>query len=198
VSDDRDREIAELRSRLDAEVGRLNRLVEVTGQLSSTLSLEELLGLILEAATELLDAETSSLFLLDEETGDLTVEVAAGEPAETVVKQRVPAGEGIAGWVFANEAPVTVEDPAGDTRFYRGIDEKTGFETRNLLAAPMRTRERTIGVVEVINKRSGAFGDRDVEVAVALAGQAGIAIDNARLYARLADAVVTSRLSYRL
>ena len=85
MADDRDQEIAELRSQLDAEVGRLNRLVEVTGQLSSTLSLEELLGLILQAATELLDAETSSLFLLDEETGDLTVEVAAGEPAETVV-----------------------------------------------------------------------------------------------------------------
>ena len=174
------------------------RLFEVTGQLSSTLSLEELLGLILQAATELLDAETSSLFLLDEETGDLTVEVAAGEPAETVVKQRVPAGEGIAGWVFANGEPAIVDDPAGDERFYHGVDEKTGFETRNLLAAPMRTRERTIGVVEVINKRSGAFVDRDVEVAVALAGQAGIAIDNARLYARLADAVVTSRLSYRL
>jgi GAF domain-containing protein len=198
VADDRDREIAELRSQLEQEVGRLNRLVEVTGQLSSTLSLEELLGLILEAATELLEAETSSLFLLDEETGDLTVAVAAGAPAETVVAQRVPAGEGIVGWVFANGEPAVVEDPAGDERFYGGIDEKTGFATRNLLAAPMRTRERTIGVVEVINKRTGAFTDRDVEVALALAGQAGIAIDNARLYARLADAVVTSRLSYRL
>lgn len=198
MADDRDREIAELRSQLDTEVGRLNRLVEVTGRLSSTLSLEELLGMILQAATELLDAETSSLFVLDEETGDLTVEVAAGEPAETVVKQRVPAGKGIVGWVFANEEPAIVEDPTGDARFYDAIDEKTGFETRNLLAAPMRTRERTIGVVEVINKRSGAFADRDVEVAAALAGQAGIAIDNARLYARLADAVVTSRLSYRL
>jgi len=198
VADDRDQEIAELRSQLDVEVGRLNRLVEVTGQLSSTLSLEELLGMILSTATELLDAETSSLFLLDEETGDLTVEVAAGEPAESVVKQRVPAGEGVVGWVVTNGEPAVVEDPTGDDRFYHGVDEKTGFETRNLLAAPMRTRERTIGVVEVINKRSGAFVDRDVEVAVALAGQAGIAIDNARLYARLADAVVTSRLSYRI
>jgi GAF domain-containing protein len=198
VAKDRDDEIAELRRQLDAEVGRLNRLVEVTGQLSSTLSLEELLGLILSTATELLDAETSSLFLLDEETGELTVEVAAGEPADTVVQQRVPAGEGIAGWVVANEEPAVVEDPAADERFYHGIDEKTGFETRNLLAAPMRTRERVIGVIEIINKRSGAFVDRDVEVAVALAGQAGIAIDNARLYSKLADAVVTSRLSYRL
>ena len=87
----------------------------------------------------------------------------------------MPAGQGIVGWVFANEEPAIVEDPAGDDRFYHGVDEKTGFETTNLLAAPMRTRERTIGVIEVINKRSGAFVYRDVEVAVALAGQAVLA-----------------------
>jgi GAF domain-containing protein len=194
----KDREIAELRSLLGAEVARLNRLVEVSRLLSSTLRLEELLEIILGAAAELLDAETSSLFLIDENTGELTVEVAAGEPAETVVKQRVPAGEGIAGWVAANDETAVVEDPASDPRFYHGVDERTGFETRNLIAAPMRTRERVIGVVEIINKRSGPFVDRDVEVASALAGQAGIAIDNARLYSRLAEAIVASRLSYRL
>jgi GAF domain-containing protein len=194
----KDREIAELRSLLGAEVARLNRLVEVSRLLSSTLRLEELLEIILGAAAELLDAETSSLFLIDENTGELTVEVAAGEPAETVVKQRVPAGEGIAGWVAANDETAVVEDPASDPRFYHGVDELTGFETRNLIAAPMRTRERVIGVVEIINKRSGPFVDRDVEVASALAGQAGIAIDNARLYSRLAEAIVASRLSYRL
>jgi GAF domain-containing protein len=110
----------------------------------------------------------------------------------------VSAGEGIAGWVAANDETAVVEDPASDPRFYHGVDERTGFETRNLIAAPMRTRERVIGVVEIINKRSGPFVDRDVEVASALAGQAGIAIDNARLYSRLAEAIVASRLSYRL
>jgi GAF domain-containing protein len=198
IVEEKDREIAELRSQLGAEVARLNRLVEVSRLLSSTLKVEELLELILGAAAELLDAETSSLFLIDENTGELIVEVAAGEPAETVVKQRVPAGEGIAGWVAANDEVALVEDPANDPRFYRGVDERTGFQTRNLLAAPMRTRERVIGVLEVINKRSGPFVDRDLEVATALAGQAGIAVDNARLYARLAEAIVTSRLSYRL
>ena len=78
------------------------------------------------------------------------------------------------------------------------IDAKTGFETRNLLAVPMRTKERVIGAIEVINRKSGSFDDRDLGVASALANQAAIAIDNARLYARLADAVVTSRMSYRL
>ncbi len=198
MPDDKDREIAELRGRLDEEVGRLHRLVEISGLLNSTLKLEELLGLILSSAAELLDAETSSLFLLDEETGELTVEAAAGQPAEDVMKQRVPAGAGIAGWVVANGEPAIVEDPTADPRFFGGIDEKTGFETRNVLAVPMRTKERVIGVVEVINKRSGSFDDRDVEIGTALASQAATAIDNTRLYARLADAVVASRLSYRL
>jgi GAF domain-containing protein len=59
-------------------------------------------------------------------------------------------------------------------------------------------RDKTIGVVEVINKRQGSFDQQDQELAGALANQAAIAIDNARLYAKLADAVVTSRMSYRL
>jgi len=196
--DERDQEIAELRRRLDEELGRLNRLVEITGLLNSTLKLEDLLGLIMASATELLDAETSSLFLLDETSGELTAEIATGEPGEAVTKQRVPAGSGVAGWVVANGEPAVVEHPRDDPRFYSEIDARTGFETRNILAVPMRTKERVIGAIEVLNRRSGSFGERDLQMASALAGQAAIAIENARLYARLADAVVTSRMSYRL
>jgi GAF domain-containing protein len=198
AGDERDQEIAELRSRLDEEVGRLNRLVEITALLNSTLKLEELLGLIMSSATELLDSETSSLFLLDEASGELTAEIATGEPGQAVAKQRVPAGSGVAGWVVANSEPAIVEEPRDDPRFYSDIDARTGFETRNILAVPMQTRERVIGAIEVLNRRSGTFGDRDLRIASALASQAAIAIDNARLYARLADAVVTSRMSYRL
>ena len=95
-------------------------------------------------------------------------------------------------------SPPSVDDPASDARFYGGIDEQSGFQTRNLLAVPLRTKEKVIGVVEIINKRDGGFTQDDVRVASALADQAATAIDNARLYARLADAVVTSRMSYRL
>jgi GAF domain-containing protein len=192
------RELAELRRRLDEEVAKRDRLVEISGHLTSTLKLEELLGQITEAAAELLGAETSSLLLLDEETGELTVDVAAGEPGRDVLRKTVPAGTGIAGWVVQNDEPTVVASPRDDPRFYGEIDEKTGFETRSILAVPMRTKERVIGVIEVINKREGSFGDDDVKLASALAGQAATAIDNARLYARLADAVLTSRLSYRL
>jgi GAF domain-containing protein len=176
----------------------LERLLEISGLLNSTLKLEDLLQTIMSSAADLLGAETSSLFLLDEEANELTVEVATGAPAAEVLKQRVPAGEGIAGWVVQRGEPVIVADAKSDPRFYGGVDEQTGFETKNILAAPMTTRERTIGVIEVINKREGAFDEDDQKLATALANHAAIAVDNARLYARLADAVVASRMSYRL
>ncbi len=182
----------------ETNAATLERLLEISSLLSSTLKLDELLGAIMASATELTGAETSSLLLLDEEAGELTVEVATGTPGEAVARERVPAGQGIGGWVVEHAEPLVVSDPKSDPRFYGGIDEKTGFETRSILAVPMTTREHTIGVIEVINKREGSFDDRDLKVATALASHAAIAVDNARLYARLADAVVTSRMSYRL
>jgi GAF domain-containing protein len=191
-------EVEELRRRLDEEVAKRDRLVEVAGLLSSTLKLEQLLVMITESAAELLEAETSSLLLLDEETGELLIDIATGEIGREVVQKRVPAGSGIAGWVVENGEPTVVNSPRDDPRFYGDIDAKSGFETKSILAVPMRTKERVIGVIEVINKRNGGFEDDDVKLTTALAGQAATAIDNARLYAKLADAVLTSRLSYRL
>lgn len=191
-------EVEELRRRLDEEVAKRDRLVEVAGLLSSTLKLEQLLGMITEASAELLDAETSSLLLLDDETGELIVDIATGARGHEVVQKRVPPGVGIAGWVVEHAEAAVVNAPRDDPRFYGDIDEKSGFETKSILAVPMRTKERVIGVIEVINKREGNFEDEDVKLTTALAGQAATAIDNARLYARLADAVLTSRLSYRL
>jgi GAF domain-containing protein len=178
------------------DAATLERLLEISSHLNSTLKLDELLGEIMGAATELTGAETSSLLLVEEEGGDLTVEVATGAPGQAVERARVPAGQGIAGWVVENGEAVIVAEPKSDDRFFGDIDEKSGFETKNILAVPMASRDRTIGVIEVINKRDGSFDERDQRVATALAGQAAVAIDNARLYGRLADAVVTTRMSY--
>ena len=195
----KDKEIADLRQQLQEEVGTLNRLIQVTTQLNSTLNLDELLQLIMQSAADLLHAETSSLMLVDEETHELTFEVATGEPGAEVVKYRVPPGQGIAGWVVENAQPLIIDDPSEDPRFYSQMDKSIGFETRNMLAVPLRVKDRVIGVVEVINKLDAlGFSRKDLELAVALTNQASVAIDNTRMYARLADAVVTSRLSYRL
>ena len=180
------------------EVAALKKIIEVTGLLNSTFDLDELLLRIMASAAELLDAETSSLLLVEEESGDLSITTATGESGEQVTRRQVPAHQGIAGWVVDNNEIAVVESPKEDPRFYPVMDQAIRFETRNLVAVPLRVRDNTIGVVEVINKRGGPFTGMDAELAQALANQAAIAIDNARLYAKLADAVVTSRMSYRL
>jgi GAF domain-containing protein len=180
------------------EVKALKRLMEITASLNSTFDLEELLHLIMSSTTELLRAETSSLLLLDEESGDLVVQVATGEPGKEVERRRVPGGSGIAGWVVEHGEVALVDDADTDERFYPLIDHVSGFKTRNMVAVPLRVRDRVIGAVEAINKtEDGGFTPSDAELAIALSNQAAIAIDNARLYASLADAVVTSRMSYR-
>ena len=196
---ERDRQIAELQEALQDQVGTLKRLIELTTMLNSSLNVSELLQMITSAAAELLHAETGSILLVDQGTGELTFEVATGEPGEEVMRHRVPAGQGVAGWVVQNAQVLVVEDPSKDPRFYGQIDRSVGFETRNILAIPLRVKDEIIGVAEVINKIGGAgFSRADIELGEALASQASVAINNARLYAQLADAVVTSRLSARM
>jgi GAF domain-containing protein len=194
----KDREIAELRQRLSDEVGVLRRLIQVSTQLNSTPHLEDLLRLVITAATELLSSEGCSLMLVDEETGELEFNIVAGERANEVVKHRVPAGQGIVGWVVQNAQPAIVNDPSQDPRFYGEIDRSLGNVTRSILAVPLRVKDQIIGAIELINNTKGAFDQKDLDLAEALASQSAIAIDNAVMYARLADAVVTSRMSYRL
>ncbi len=191
--------VAALERELAQERRARQVLVESSIRLNSLLNLPELLNAIIGAATELLEAETSSLLMLDEANYELTFEVATGEPGESVREMRVPADQGIAGWVLKHDEPVVIDDAATDPRFYDQIDQASGFTTRSLLAVPLKIRDTPIGVVEIINKRGEAgFTERDRDLALALAAQAAVAIDNARLYQRLADALVASRMSYRL
>jgi GAF domain-containing protein len=184
---------------LEAQLKRFDRLIHVSTQLGTTLQLSELLTLIMESAKEMFQVEACSVLLVDHETGDLTFEVAVGDRSQEVARQRIPKGQGIAGRVVQTGEPVVVGSASDDPSFFRGVDQAVGFQTRNMLAVPLQVRGRTIGVVEIINTRNGAdFTSEDVSLAGALASQAAIAIDNARLYRELSDALVTARVSYRL
>lgn len=191
-----DTRIAELESRLEREVRLRRRFVDIATKLTSTLNQQDLLGMVMQSATELLDAETSSLMLHIPETGELEIEIATGGVGGQIESQRIPAGKGIAGWVLEHQEPAVVNDPASDERFYSDVSTAVGFETRNLLAVPMTSRERPVGIVEVINK-DGGFAEEDVEVARGFASLAAIALENAQTYSKLADAVLQARMSYR-
>jgi len=175
---------------------KLKRLVAVATQLNSTFQLDDLLQLIMSAAAELLEARSGSLLLLDEETNELVFRVASAEPE--LVGHRMPSDRGIAGHALQQDKAVVISDASKDERFYRDVDEAIGSATENLIAVPLLANNKTLGVVEVMNKKQGSFTADDEELAVALASLAAVAIENAAMYARLADAVVTARMSYRL
>jgi GAF domain-containing protein len=188
-----------LKRELEDERRARRALVDASVRLNSLLSLPELLAATMQTASALMNAETSSILVLDETGNELTFAVATGKAGESVNEMRVPADQGIAGWVLKHGKAAVVNDVRKDRRFYAQIDRGSGFNTRSILAVPLRIRDRAIGVVEVINKKGGAgFTSRDEETAGALAAQAAVAIENARLYQKLADAVVESRMSYRL
>jgi sigma-B regulation protein RsbU (phosphoserine phosphatase) len=197
--DKKDAEIALLRQQLQHDVQQLKQLVQVTSRLNSTLSLKELITELVTAATGLLGAEASSILLIDEQSGELKFEASSGDgnQGKQLTSQRVPANQGIAGWVVQNGQPLVVDDPSKDPRFYDQIDKAVGSSTRNILAVPLAVKDRVIGVAEVLNKRGGeGFSPADLELAQALASQASVAIDHARMFERMVEAMEAMRRAY--
>lgn len=162
-------------------------LVELSALVNSSLDINEIKKRAIEAATRLVDSEAGSLLFLDETTGELYFDVAIGEKGEEVKTIRLKRGEGIAGWVAEHREPVIIDDVQNDRRFSKRSDSQSGFLTRDMICLPVKTKERLVGVLEVINKRSGVFDKDDLELLGALSNQVAIAIENARLYDELRE-----------
>ncbi len=167
-----------------ADVDRLRLLYDLGCAFAGRLDLHELISFVVHKCREVLDSEGTSLLLLDPQTNELVIPYVVDEPrvAETLASLRIPAGQGIAGAVLRDGRPLRIDDPATDARFYREADKQTGVTTRNMIAAPLATHRGTIGVIEVVNHRDGAFTDADLEFLGALAGSVAVGIENARLY----------------
>lgn len=163
--------------------GRYERLMAISRQLNSTLDLGTLLTRILDAATELTDTEEASLLLVDPSTGELRFEAASNMTHAEMEAIPVPMDSSLAGWVATHNETVLVEDVRSDSRWFPSVDKTTDFLTRNLLAVPMSVQNKPIGVVEAINKRGDLpWTQDDVGTLQALANQAAIAVQNARLF----------------
>ncbi|MCX8118641.1 MAG: GAF domain-containing protein [Desulfobacterota bacterium] len=174
--------------RIEERAERLRLLSHLGQILNSTLDPREVRKRAMEAATQLMKAEVGSLLLIDEAKHRLYFEVALGEKGEAVKEIALNLGEGIAGWVAEQGEPLIVNTPGQDLRFYKGVDERTDFETRNLICVPVKIKGRTIGVLEAINKRDGgAFDEEDLLLLQSLSDQVAIALDNARLYQELEE-----------
>ncbi len=167
----------------EERIAALTVLQDVARNLTSELDLNKLLREILHSAVTVLKASAGSLLLWDDATNELVFAVTDGGAGEALEGQRMPADKGIAGWVFTQRQPDIVHEVRRNERFYGTFDESLGYHTSSLVAVPMITKGQCIGVLEVLNKESGeGFDENDRDILYALAGQAAIAIVNARLY----------------
>ncbi|MFQ5944078.1 MAG: GAF domain-containing protein [Anaerolineales bacterium] len=157
-------------------------LAETARAVTATLHLEEVLQRILSETIRSLDCEAASLALVDEETGELEFRNALGGAADTIIGLKLQKGEGIAGWVAEHDQPLVVPDVKSDERFYSGVDEEAGFETRTIAAVPISVQSRIIGVLEAVNPRSHEFSPLHLELLRSIAGLAGTAITHAQLF----------------
>lgn len=166
---------------------KFKTLMDLSASINSTLDTRQVRIQAIEAATILVGAETGSLLLYDAASHEIYFEVALGEQGARLKEIRIPADEGIAGWVLKNGQGVIVNDPGNDPRFYRTADLKSQFTTKSLLAAPLVVKGKTIGVLESINKWEGDFDHGDLDLLIFLANQVAPAIENATLYAELRE-----------
>ncbi|MCE5195194.1 MAG: GAF domain-containing protein [Nitrospiraceae bacterium] len=172
---------------LEKKLEQLKTLIDLAALINSTLDTREIRKQAIEASTRLLNAETGSLLLIDPETGELFFEVALGEKGNKLKEVRLKKGEGIGGWVAEKGKPVIIHDVQSDTRFFGGADKKSDFVTRDMLCVPVKTKNKILGVLQTINKKSGKFSDDDLEILTALSNQVAVAIENANLYQELKD-----------
>jgi signal transduction histidine kinase len=191
VPAERLREALEIQSRSQDHKpqGKLEALSQIAERINGSYNLIDLLNLILVSTAELVEAESASLIVHDHERDALVILIPTGPAAEAVRDLEIPRGRGIASWVYAHGEPVVSNDAAKDDRFYPGIDEATGYTSRQILCVPLTVRGRRLGAIEAINRRDGRpFADADRMLLEMFSAQAGIAIENTRLALALAQA----------
>jgi sigma-B regulation protein RsbU (phosphoserine phosphatase) len=160
--------------------------VETSKLLNSTLNLDELLDLVLTLSARIMEAQASSLLLVDEKSGKLKLHVSPEERAEGKRELELKMGEGMAGWVAEHIQPVISNRVKEDPRYSPELEGRIGFSIESLICIPLLRRGRLIGVVTALNKINGQeFDQEDLEVFSSLADQIAIALDNSYLFSKL-------------
>jgi signal transduction histidine kinase len=163
-------------------IERYQRLIEISRDLASTLDLEVLLNRIVHAAAELTMAEAASILLYDANKGELYFSAASNLEEPLMRGLIVPVENSIAGWIVTNRQPVVISDTAKEPRHFKSVGKVTQVTTRSILGVPLVAKEKVVGALEAINKRSGEFSPQDQDVLMALGAQAAVAIENSRLF----------------
>ena len=181
----------DLLRQLQRTVDELAVLNEIGKALTSSLDVGEVMHLILAKVSDLLKPRNWSLLLRDPQTGELYFKAAVGAGSEMLMHLRLKRGEGIAGWVAENNAPLVVPDVALDPRFAKRFDQTSRFHTKSILCVPLTFKGRVLGVIELVNgEGDGAFGAEDLRILSTVAEFSAIAIENAQNFTKVQELTV--------
>jgi diguanylate cyclase (GGDEF)-like protein len=178
-------------TQLTRQSQELNIFHDVAKALTSSLDLDSILQTIMEKMAEYFRPDTWSLLMVDEPNDELYFAIAVGEKSEALKDVRLKVGEGSAGWVAKHGEPVISDDVDHDPRFSRRADEATKMETRSLIAVPLRSRLRVLGVIQLVNVDRAQFRDQEIFFLRALCDYAAIAIENARWVEKIQELTIT-------
>jgi signal transduction histidine kinase len=161
---------------------RYRRLAAISRNLASTVDLNILLNRITEAAAHVCGSEAASILLYDESQEQLYFESATNLDEPLMRGLIVPVEGSIAGWIVTHGQPIIIDDTQKDPRHFAQVGKATNITTTSLLGVPLIAKDKIIGALEAINKRSGKFTQDDQEILMDLGAQAAVAIENARLF----------------
>jgi signal transduction histidine kinase len=164
----------------------LRTVLKFSALINSSLKIEAVLNNAMQWAEEFINAEASSIYELDEETNELFIRLARGEKKDPIKGIRLKKGEGIAGRVVETGQPKVVHDVTKEKDFSDKFDKLTGFKTKSLICVPLILRDKTIGAIQVLNKKTQEpFSNADLEILTSMSQQIAVAMENAKLFHRL-------------
>ncbi len=163
----------------------MTAIAESASAIGASLQLDKVLQTILEQTTAALEVEAVSLALVSRDGKDLVFRAATGKHSKRVVGLRIPMGQGLAGWVAQHHEGIVVKDVQQDQRFFKDVDVSTGFKTRSAAVAPIRARNKVIGVLEALNPLASIFDNNDLPVLEGIGNLAGTAIEHAQLFEQM-------------
>jgi GAF domain-containing protein len=176
---------------LKAQLRRFLQSIDLSGRAILPRSNEELLQTIVEAAARIFGAAAASIALVNESRQTLEFKVSFGAGNEEVVGMSIPMDKGIAGYVVMSGQPIAISNVQQDARFNQDFAQSTGYVPHSILATPLLSGDRVIGVMEVLDKISApSFGIQDMELLGLFARQAALAIDLSQQTAHIAAALV--------
>lgn len=174
---------AYLRQQVDRQDVEFAVISEIGHALTSTLSLQNIYNQLAGPIRRTLNVETFSVGLREPLTGDIVfVEMLLGPQFEKLPPIRLKRGQGLGGWVAEHGEPVIINDTYSDQRFFSHVDQLSGFKTRSMICIPLQVEQRTIGILQAINRLYGKFTEHDLRLLQAIGAPLAAAIENANLH----------------